>query len=113
MSTDAVMKRLEQKAAAKCFTMATKIQAEARKNLSGDVLNVQTGNLRNAVQVVPLPAGEIGYAVGITGSPNPENGARASVYGAAWERGFDRPDGSHEAPRPFMRPAVDKVKAGS
>ena len=108
---EAIVERLKRKAAAECFSIAVDVQGEARKNLSGPVLSPATGNLRNAVQVVPLPAGQIGYAVGVTASPNPDNGQPASAYGAAWEYGHEKPDGTAEPPRAFMRPAVEAVKA--
>lgn len=113
MSVDAILARLEKKVMAEhLMPLALEIQAGARQNLSGEVLNVQTNTLREAVQVAIT--GPLEVQVGVVAAPNPENGAMASSYGAAWEFGWeDKPEKNvkGQPARPWMRPALDAVKA--
>lgn len=106
MSLQSALDALEKRIGARVAALALEIQSEARENATGrnGGPKVQTGNLRNAIVAVPI--GPLEWQVGVTGSPNPENGVRASEYGEHLERGT-----RHMHAKPFMRPAVEAVKA--
>lgn len=104
MSADAILARLEKKVMAEhLMPIALEIQSGARQNLSGEVLNVQTGTLREAVQIAIT--GPLEVQVGVVGSPNPVSGVKASEYGKHLERGTRLMPA-----KPFMRPAVDAMR---
>ncbi len=106
MSLQAALDRLEKKIGQRVASIALEIQSEARENATGrnGGPRVQTGNLRGAIQAVPI--GPLEWHVGVTGSPNPESGTKASEYGKHLERGT-----RNMPAKPFMRPAVEAVKA--
>lgn len=106
MSVESVMAAIERKAAQRIATIALDLHAEARLNATGrnGGPGVVTGNLREAIQAVQT--GPLEWQVGVVGSPNPVSGVKASVYGKHLE------DGTRLAPpKPFMRPAVDAIRA--
>ena len=106
MNIAAILSALEAKAAKRVASIALDIQAEARQNATGrnGGPKVRTGTLRNSI--VAQPVSPLEWQVGVVGTPNPESGVKASEYAPAIEFGTRKMPA-----KPFLRPAVDAVKA--
>lgn len=106
MSLESALAAIEKKAAQRIAAIALDLHAEARLNATGrnGGPKVVTGTGRAAIQAVQL--GPLEWAVGVTGAINPENGQKASIYMAVNEFGSRT-----RKAYPFMRPAVDAIRA--
>lgn len=121
MSVEAILARLEKKAAQRVAALALEYHADLRETLSqpgagrqygshtasapGDPPAVNRGVLRNAVQAVQLDP--LTWAVGVVGNiKHPDSGSPMSVIAPSLEFGTRR----GLAPRPFVRPTLDAFK---
>lgn len=121
MSVESALARLEKKAAREVARHALGLQAEWREVLSqkgsgrvygghqasapGEAPAVDTGALRNAVQVAQMDP--LTYVVGIAGKvKHPTSGTELGIIAITLERG-----GRKLAPRPHARVALDNYKA--
>lgn len=121
MSVESALARLEKKAAQRVAALALELHAEIRENLSqkgsgrtygshqasapGEPPAPDLGVLRNSVQAVMVHP--LLWTVGVAGEiVHPESGSKMKVIAPALEFGSRR-----LAPRPFIRPALDALKA--